>query len=80
MIITLFRNKRFVLNEMFQQSASKFAIFYVYKKTYVVFFFFHFVQLLPYECPGLCRHRPGHSLGEKSHFIKHKPLISEELS
>ena len=25
----LFRNKRFVLNEMFQQNASKFAIFYV---------------------------------------------------
>ena len=26
---TLFRNKRFALNEMFQQNASKFAIFYV---------------------------------------------------
>ena len=26
---TLFRNKRFVLNEMFQRNASKFAIFYV---------------------------------------------------
>ena len=25
----LFINKRFVLNEMFQQNASKFAIFYV---------------------------------------------------
>ena len=26
---SLFRNKRFALNEMFQQNASKFAIFYV---------------------------------------------------
>ena len=26
---TLFRNKKFVLNEMFQWNASKFAIFYV---------------------------------------------------
>ena len=29
--ISLFRNKRFALNEMFQQNASKFAIFYVYE-------------------------------------------------
>ena len=27
---TLFRNKRFALNEMFQRNTSKFAIFYVY--------------------------------------------------
>ena len=27
--VTLFRNKRFVLNKMFQGNASKFAIFYV---------------------------------------------------
>ena len=40
---TLFRNKRYTLNEMFQQNASKFAI--IYKKTHVVFFVFHFVQL-----------------------------------
>ena len=32
------------------------------KKTHVVFFVFHLEQLSfsPYECPGLCRHRPGH--------------------
>ena len=42
----LFRNKRFARNKIFQRNASKFAIFYVlYKKTHVVFFFFHFVQL-----------------------------------
>ena len=36
---------------------------YVYKKTHVIFFVFHFVQLyfFPFECLGLCRHRPGHS-------------------
>ena len=71
---------------------------------HVVFFIFHFVLLnfYPNEFPGLCWHRPGHSLEEKikyhemekklnvfqkygkywsislSHFIKHKPLISEE--
>ena len=28
-MISLFRKKRFTLNEMFQQNASKFAIFYV---------------------------------------------------
>ena len=39
------QKKRFAFNEMFQRNASKFAIFYVYKKTHVVFFVFHFVQL-----------------------------------
>ena len=29
LILSLFRNKRFALNEMFQRNASKFAIFYV---------------------------------------------------
>ena len=24
----------------------------------------------PSECPGLCRHRPGHSLGEKAKLIE----------
>ena len=38
-------------------------LYSMYKKSHVVFFVFHFVQLyfFPYECPGLCRHRPGHS-------------------
>ena len=35
----LFRNKRFALNEMFQQNASKFAIFYVYENPYSFFRF-----------------------------------------
>ena len=43
-------------------------LYFMYKKTHVlVFFVFHFVQLyfFPYECPGLCQHRPGDSLGKK---------------
>ena len=42
---TLFRNKRFALNEMFQPNASKFAIFYIYEnlaKTLISFFRFSF--------------------------------------
>ena len=41
---------------------------YLYKKKkQVIFFVFHFEQLSfsPYECPGLCRHIPGHLLGKK---------------
>ena len=32
-------------------------LYFIYKKTHVVFFAFDFVQLYfsPYECPGLCR-------------------------
>ena len=29
---------------------------------------YNFVYILPYECPGLCRHRPGHSLGKIPQF------------
>ena len=51
-------------------------LYFMYKKTHVVFFVFHFVQLyfFPYECPGLCQHRPGHSLGEniKLHKMKNE--------
>ena len=81
------------------------------RKPKVAFSVFHFVLLyfFPYEWPGLCRHRPGHSLGKTNkvarnenwkkqlwvfvyikygkfwsvspgHFIKHKPLISEECN
>ena len=39
-------------------------LYFMYKKTHVVFFVFHFEQLsfFPNECPDLFRHRPGHSL------------------
>ena len=38
-------------------------LYFMYKKTHLVFFVFHLVQLYfsPYECPGLCQHRLGHS-------------------
>ena len=58
-----------------------------YTKSQVVFFSIIFTN----EYPGLCQHRPGHSLGvfifqkygkiwsvSLGHFIKHIPLISEE--
>ena len=37
-------------------------LYFMYKKTHVVFFLFHYIQLyiFPYKCPGLCRYRPGH--------------------
>ena len=59
---TLFRKKRFEINFFVRRNASKFAIF-IEKKTHIVFFIFHFEHfwVFPYECPGLCWHRPGHS-------------------
>ena len=57
----------FVLNEQFQWNASKFAIFYIHENPKLLFPFFispYFI-FFPNECPGLCRHRPGHSLGKK---------------
>ena len=65
--MTLFRNERFMLDEMTRQNASKFAIFYIYENPKLPFPFFiscYFI-CLPNECPGLCRHRPGHSLVKK---------------
>ena len=57
---TLFRNKRFMLDEKFQGNASKFAIFLENENLHS---FFHFSFLatvfFPNECPGLCQHRPG---------------------
>ena len=51
-------------------------LYFMHKKTHVVFFVFHFVQLwvFPYECPGLCRHRPWHSLGKVARNEKRKKL------
>ena len=30
-----------------------------------IWVFYEFVFFSPSECPGICQHRPGHSLGEK---------------
>ena len=57
-----------MIDEIFQERKySTFAIFLEYEDTCRVFFsVFHFVLLyfVPYECPGVCRHRPGDSLGK----------------
>ena len=45
-IHSLFRNKRFMLDEMFQQNASKFSILLEYKNPRsFIFVFFYFVLL-----------------------------------
>ena len=63
----LFRKKRVMLDEKFQRKASKFAIFYMCKNPKLLFPFFILCYFIfsPNECPGLCQHRPGHSLGKK---------------
>ena len=63
----LFRKKRFLVNLKTERNASKFAMFVEKENPHSFFFVFHLEQLsfFPYECPGLCRHRLGHSLGEK---------------
>ena len=63
---------------MSQQNASKFAIFLEYENL-CGFFRFSFratIFFFPTECAGLCRHRPGHSLGEKikKHDMKKKRM------
>ena len=64
--LTLLRNKRFLLKFFPSKMLQNLQYFY-HKKTHVVLFIFHFVQLyfFPNECPGLCRHFSGHLLGEK---------------
>ena len=61
--ISLLRKKRFMLDEKFQWNALKFDILYIYEKPKLLFLFFILCYFIffPNECPGLCRHRPGHS-------------------
>ena len=57
-----------MLEEKFLQNASKFAIFYIlFENPRLLFQFFVscYFCFFPNECPGLCSHRPGHSLGGK---------------
>ena len=44
---SLFRNKRFMLDEMFQQNASKFAIFLKYENLDSFFFLFRATLFFP---------------------------------
>ena len=51
----LFRNKKFMLDEMTLQNTSNYAIFYMYENP--AFSVYQFVLLYffcPNECPGLC--------------------------
>ena len=60
---SLLQISEFVLDKKLQQNASKFAIFYIFENPKVLFLLFiscYFI-FLPNECPGLCRHKPGHS-------------------
>ena len=55
-----------MLDEMTCRNASKFAIFYIHEnpKLLLPFFISCNFMFVPYECPVLCRHRPGYSLGK----------------
>ena len=65
--IAIFRNKRFMLNEMIQRKPLKFAIFdkYIYIYTKNQGHFFHFSFCVTLFFPGLCWHKPGNSWGKK---------------
>ena len=69
--LTLYRNKRFSLNKIFQWNASK----YVYEKPRWYFFFVsHFIQLylLHYEC----WHRSGVTfIREKMHEMRNEKKL-----
>ena len=55
-------------DEMFHQKASKFAILLAYENPHSFFrFSFHATTLF-----FSCRHRPGHSLGEKLKYHERK--------
>ena len=43
--VTLLKNKKFMLDEMTQRTASKFAIFHIYENQNFAFSVFHFVLL-----------------------------------
>ena len=64
-----------MLDEIFQQNASKFAIILEYENPCSFFrISFRANLFFPNEFPGLCRHGPGHSLGKKIklHEVKNK--------
>ena len=52
---SFFRNKRFILDEMTWQNASKLSIFYIYENPNLLFpFFISFYFIFsPNECPGV---------------------------
>ena len=96
--VTLFRNERFMLDEMLKQNASKFAIHLEYEnpRSFSFFILCYFI-FFPNECPWSMSTKNKVAQNEKwkkqlwvfvcikygislGHFIKHKPLISEECT
>ena len=69
--------KREVCAQLFDPSKCFKICQYLWKKKTHVgsFFIFHLEELwvLPYKCPGPCRHRPGHS------FIRNHPSLRIKL-
>ena len=66
---TLLKNKRFLLQ--FWPHQNLLYLIYIWKPQSSFFILRYFI-CFPYECPGLYRHRPGHSLERKinSHEMK----------
>ena len=62
--MSLFRSRKFMLDKMTLQNASKFAIFLEYEIPCSFSSVFHFKQFYfsPNGCFGLCRNRPGRVL------------------
>ena len=63
-----------LLDKKFQRNTSKFAIFYINENSKLLFPFFISCYFIFFtnEYPGLCRHRPGHSLVKKIKLLEMK--------
>ena len=86
-ILPLFRNKRFMVDEMFQRNDSKYLPYFWNMKTQIVIFSFFiscYYFIFPLMIALVCRHvfvfqKYGKFLRiSLGHFIKHKALISME--
>ena len=75
-----------MLDEMFQHKALKFVMHFEYLDRFILFFISSYLVwfLFPKKFPSLCRHRPGHSLGNKNqttgnmNWEMKKPAIQKE--
>ena len=67
----LFRNKEVIAQLNPLEKCFKICYILCIRKPMYFFSFFISCYFIfsPNECPGLCRHRPGHSLGEKKNKV-----------